>query len=128
MSDVRPKYRQRTWLRGHLPHQFSWIAPKGDDCGRHEWYRQGGETWACYHCEATAEEEPFSPAESVELRLAALRGVLVRAGNEPLSADDRATIVWLATETETAAHLLREKLEGSPEQVIAAEAGGATQA
>jgi hypothetical protein len=121
MDDVRLKHRQRTWLRGHLPHRLSWAAPKGKECGAHEWYRQDDKTWACYHCEATTAEEPFSPAESVELRLAALRGVLVRAGYAPLSTEDRATIIRLATETETAAHRLREKLEGSPEQVIAAE-------
>lgn len=127
MSDMRPKYRQRTWLRGHMPNRLSRIAPKGDDCGPHEWYRRDGETWACYHCEATTKQEPFSPAESVELRLMALRGALARADSPP-STDDRATIARLAAETEVAAQRLREKVEGSPEQVIAAEAGTAARA
>ena len=127
MSNMRSRHRQRTRVRGHLPGWLSWIALKGEGCGVHEWYRRDGETWACYHCEATRKQEPFSPAESVELRLIALRGALARADSPP-SADDRATITRLAAETELAAQRLREKVEGSPEQVIAEEADTAARA
>lgn len=46
------RYRWRTELRGRLPNAFLWLAPKGRDCGEHEWYRQDDATDACYHCEA----------------------------------------------------------------------------
>jgi hypothetical protein len=51
---MRGRYRLRTRLRRRLP----WwlvdlgVAPKGKhDCGAHEWYRESGDTWRCYHCE-----------------------------------------------------------------------------
>jgi hypothetical protein len=47
------RYRLRTALRRHLPWNLVWLAPKGkDDCGAHEWYREAGEIWRCYHCKA----------------------------------------------------------------------------
>lgn len=45
-------YRIRTFLRINLPWKFSFLFPKGKDCGwkQHEWYKQDIETLACYHC------------------------------------------------------------------------------
>jgi hypothetical protein len=45
------KYRFRTRLRRILPWRLIWLAPKGaQDCGSHEWYREGDDRWLCYHC------------------------------------------------------------------------------
>ena len=50
---VMGKYRWRTEIRRKLP----WflidlgITAKGRrDCGDHEWYREHGDVWRCYHC------------------------------------------------------------------------------
>jgi hypothetical protein len=48
---MRPRYRTRTWLRGHLPDPLAQPFPKGThDCGQHEWYRADHDTDRCYHC------------------------------------------------------------------------------
>jgi hypothetical protein len=50
-SYMRPRYRIRTWLRGHLPGPLSDLFPKGPyDCGAHEWHRFDATTDRCYHC------------------------------------------------------------------------------
>lgn len=47
----RGKYRNRTWLRMHLPHVLAERISKGPrDCLAHEWYRSEGTTWHCCHC------------------------------------------------------------------------------
>lgn len=47
-----PRYRIRTWLRGHAPTPLVGLFPKGrKDCGAHEWYRVDGATDRCYHCD-----------------------------------------------------------------------------
>ncbi len=48
-----PRYRLRTWFRGHEPNWLSrhWVLPKGsDDCGMHEFYNADGIVNRCYHC------------------------------------------------------------------------------
>jgi hypothetical protein len=48
----RPRYRWRTWMRGHVPWALVDLFPKGfKDCGQHEWSRYDEETDRCYHCE-----------------------------------------------------------------------------
>ena len=70
------KYRTRTWLRGHLPAALVGLAPKGRDCGSHEWYRQSEERDACYHCEVLRpyRATPVSVNELVMLERAAQAG------------------------------------------------------
>jgi hypothetical protein len=47
----RPRYRWRTWMRGHVPWALVVLFPKGlKDCGQHEWRRRDEETDGCYHC------------------------------------------------------------------------------
>lgn len=71
----RGKYRWRTWLRGHVPYVMTDLFPKGlTDCGDHRWHLSERGTWRCYHCEAgVTHVSPWTPAEAIELRLAALR-------------------------------------------------------
>ncbi|MCY1138273.1 hypothetical protein OWR29_09710 [Actinoplanes sp. Pm04-4] len=46
-------YRFRTRLRTLLPFALIGLVPKGRrDCGDHEWYRQEGDVYRCYHCAA----------------------------------------------------------------------------
>lgn len=47
---IRGKYRWRTWMRVHLPYRLIWIAPKGRDCGDHQWYKSDERTDHCYFC------------------------------------------------------------------------------
>jgi hypothetical protein len=62
---VRGKYRIRTWFRGSLPWSLAERIPKGEDCGAHEWYRQGVELDACYHCRVTRPHEAMTPADEL---------------------------------------------------------------
>lgn len=57
------RYRTRTWIRGHLPYALTWLAPKGEDCGDHDWYRSEDHVARCYHCEAG--EHPLAPDDQV---------------------------------------------------------------
>jgi hypothetical protein len=85
MGMNRGRYRLRTWLRGRLPVAVADLVPKGArDCGAHEWYRAGEQTWRCYHCEpAVSLSSPWSSEEYLQhtlggidstLRVLALRG------------------------------------------------------
>jgi hypothetical protein len=48
----RPRYRWRTWMRGHMPWAFVDLFPKGlRDCGQHHWFNIDDVTDGCYHCE-----------------------------------------------------------------------------
>jgi hypothetical protein len=48
----RPRYRWRTWVRGHVPWALVDVFSKGlHDCGQHEWHKYDEETDRCYHCE-----------------------------------------------------------------------------
>lgn len=73
------KYRLRTALRRHLPYRLTWLAPKGRDCGDHDWYRSEEETWRCYHCTVVTHEMPWTESELAarELEAEAMR---IRAG------------------------------------------------
>ena len=77
------RYRMRTWLRGHALRQLTRLLPKGArDCGSHEWYRQGEQTDACYHCDPGARpHQPLNVPVDLELR-AGLTESAAR-GNEP---------------------------------------------
>lgn len=56
-----PRYRFRTWARGHLPRPFGYLFPPGKkDCGRHEWFRHDLHTDLCLHC--TVGEREHVPA------------------------------------------------------------------
>ena len=74
MGRVVPRYRVRTWLRGHLPGPLSALFPKGSrDCGRHEWYRADERVDHCYHCRVGVRprgelpgDPPITAAELVE--------------------------------------------------------------
>jgi hypothetical protein len=47
----RPRYRWRTWMRGHVPWALVGLFPKGSrDCGRHHWHNHDNVTDHCYHC------------------------------------------------------------------------------
>jgi hypothetical protein len=54
--------RWRTWLRGNTPnvlyYRVGLAIPKARDCGWHEWYFQGDDVDACYHCLATRPHDP----------------------------------------------------------------------
>lgn len=62
------RYRLRTWLRGRSPWFVAARIPKGvHDCGDHEFYRETGGVWRCYHCEpGLALEEPYTDREKLE--------------------------------------------------------------
>jgi hypothetical protein len=48
----RPRYRWRTWMRGHVPWALVDLFPKGlEDCGQHEWHNYDDKVDRCYHCE-----------------------------------------------------------------------------
>lgn len=69
-----PRYRTRTWVRGHLPSPVWRLVGKGRrDCGDHEWYRQDDATDACYHCDVGQRpHESFgSPYEEIAADLRA---------------------------------------------------------
>ena len=60
----RPRYRWRTWLRGHLPWALVDLFPKGaKDCGDHEWFRLNDETDLCYHCEVGERRHRHMPID-----------------------------------------------------------------
>lgn len=47
----RPRYRWRTWMRGHVPWALVDLFPKGlHDCGQHHWHNFDGVSDHCYHC------------------------------------------------------------------------------
>jgi hypothetical protein len=47
----RPRYRWRTWMRGHVPWALVDFFPQGlKDCGQHEWHAYDKATDRCYHC------------------------------------------------------------------------------
>lgn len=104
------RYRLRTWLRGYLRAPLADLVPKGArDCGAHEWYRSGEQTWRCYHCEpGVASSSPWTREEHLQhtlggidstLRVVALRG-------EPGGEDELAELH----------RLLREALAALPEE------------
>lgn len=58
----RPRYRWRTWMRGHVPWALVDLFPKGlKDCGQHEWRRRDDETDGCYHC--VVGDRPHQPID-----------------------------------------------------------------
>ena len=60
----RPRYRWRTWLRGHLPWALVDLFPKGTkDCGDHEWFRFDEATDRCYHCEMGERPHQHTPID-----------------------------------------------------------------
>jgi hypothetical protein len=115
------RYRTRTWLRGKLPAVLAFRIPKGRDCGAHQWYRQDKETWACYHCRATTDTEPFSPLELAENSLAALRTTLELLTYRPLDREELQTAARLSREAEQAIRQINRSLE---EAAGSEDAGG----
>jgi hypothetical protein len=110
MEAVMGRYRWRTWLRGRLPSRLAGLVPKGRrDCGAHEWYRSEPGTWRCYHCEAgLAHVSPWSEAEGLELRLAALDLRHHALEQAPMTRETLEQRLALARETEAElARLLR---------------------
>jgi len=67
------KYRLRTALRENLPERLAARIPKGRyDCGDHEWYKAGQQTWRCYHCEpGFTDSVPWNEREIAARRLEA---------------------------------------------------------
>lgn len=60
----RPRYRLRTWLRGHVPWALVDLFPKAEkDCGEHEWFRFDDDTDRCYHCEAGERSHQHMPID-----------------------------------------------------------------
>lgn len=58
----RPRYRWRTWMRGHVPWALVALFPKGQrDCGQHEWRRRDDDTDGCYHC--VVGDRPHQPID-----------------------------------------------------------------
>lgn len=59
------KYRWRTRLRSVLPYRpplYQLVPKGGKDCGNHQWYREEGRTWRCYHCRVGRFEGDEPPA------------------------------------------------------------------
>ena len=55
-----PRYRWRTRLRRRTPWplvRLGLFAKGKKDCGAHEWYREDGSLWRCYHCEVGSRTE-----------------------------------------------------------------------
>lgn len=111
IETMAAKYRTRTWLRGHLPLRLGWMAPKGFDCADHEWYRQDRTTWACYHCEATTETEPWSLIDAAQYALAALQTTIDSSRSRPLGPEEVATVRRLTREAGEAIQQIAGRLD-----------------
>lgn len=72
------RYRTRAWLRKRLPGALSRVVPKGrSDCGAHEWYRAGEQTWRCYYCEsANTRSSPWTREEQLQHTLGGINSTL----------------------------------------------------
>jgi len=70
----RPRYRWRTWMRGHVPWALVDWFPKGlNDCGQHEWRAHDERTDRCYHCEVGVRPRQLFPPEEMQRRERASR-------------------------------------------------------
>jgi hypothetical protein len=65
----RPRYRWRTWIRGHVPWAMVDWFPKGlEDCGQHRWHAWDEDTDRCYHCEVGVRPRQLFPPEQMRER------------------------------------------------------------
>jgi len=70
----RPRYRWRTWIRGHVPWAMVDWFPKGlKDCGRHRWHAWDDDTDRCYHCEVGVRSRQLFPPDEMKRRERAAR-------------------------------------------------------
>lgn len=115
MGSDMAKYRWRTKLRMYLPWSLIWLVPKGSkDCGDHEWARSDAVTWRCFHCKVgVTHDEPWSPIESVEVKLGALRATLRLGDYRPLTPRERQQAATYAKEADQRLHEIRETLNAS---------------
>lgn len=59
-----PRYRWRTWIRGHVPWALVSLFPRGSkDCGEHEWFRVAADTDWCLHCEVGERKHQHTPID-----------------------------------------------------------------
>lgn len=59
----RPRYRLRTWAREHAPGPlWRFFPPGSEDCGEHEWFREGDVDY-CWHCTAGEREHVPKPID-----------------------------------------------------------------
>jgi hypothetical protein len=77
----RGKYRYRTALRENAPDRVAALIPKGrQDCGDHEWYLGGPDTWRCYHCTVGITHEVPWDEREFEARKLEGQAMNLRAG------------------------------------------------
>lgn len=108
----RPRYRWRTWMRGHVPVFLVPLFPKGKhDCGEHEWYvhwrSEDGQfvSESCYHCtEGLRTRDTASAltprvavtAAHVENAVSGLRDMGLLGDTEPRKDGSRSAGAWKA--------------------------------
>lgn len=65
----RPRYRWRTWIRGHVPWAMVDWFPQGlKDCGQHRWHAYDDDTDRCYHCVVGVRPRQLFPPEEMQRR------------------------------------------------------------
>jgi len=74
VSRRRPRYRWRTWIRGHVPWALVDWFPKGPkDCGQHRWHAWDDGTDRCYHCVVGVRPRQLFPPDEMQRRERAAR-------------------------------------------------------
>jgi len=72
----RPRYRWRTWIRGHVPWAMVDWFPQGlKDCGQHRWHAYDDDTDRCYHCVVGVRPRQLFPPEEMQRRERAAQSV-----------------------------------------------------
>jgi hypothetical protein len=65
----RPRYRWRTWIRGHVPWAMVDWFPQGlNDCGQHRWHAYDEDTDRCCHCVVGVRPRQLFPPQQMRER------------------------------------------------------------